>query len=94
MKPILKDGKLIIKDGGFHGGRNNRKGDGFVEIEFSRCVDAEIDVIVISIMDNLTSIDGHYSPVWLDLKSAETLRYWLDEEINKLKNKAEDLNDD
>lgn len=66
---------LVFGSTGFSGGRLNKEGNGIVEIEFS--ADAKNRELDISLFDNMSSEDGHYSPVTLTRNQAALLHEWL-----------------
>jgi hypothetical protein len=83
-RSFLKRGvALVFGSNGFSGGRlNNLDGNGVVEIELS--IDAERRELDISLFDNMSSEDGHYSPVSLSLDQAMLLHEWLDYQIRAM----------
>lgn len=83
-RSFLKRGVALVFGGsGFSGGRLNKMdGEGIVEIEFSP--DAKNLELEIALFDNMSSEDGHYSPVTLSLDQAMLLHEWLDYQISAM----------
>lgn len=76
-RSFLKGGiSLVFGSNGFSGGRMGKEdGTGVVEIEFSTDVDHR--EVAITLFDDLSRGDGHYSPVTLSLEQAALLHEWL-----------------
>lgn len=82
-RSFLKNGvALVFGSSGFSGGRLNKDGDGIVEVEFS--ADAKNREIEISLFDNMSIEDGHYSPVTLSRDQAALLHEWLGYHLNAM----------
>lgn len=75
MKPKISSQRVVFGVSGFHGGRLDADGNGVVEVEVS--YDAKYDDFCITLFDNVSKVDGHYSPVTLSKEHAKILMGWL-----------------
>lgn len=79
----IENASLIFGEEMFSGGRLGLDRTGVVKVCFEP--DREHQEIFLSLYDNMSLQDGHYSPVSLSYGQAETLRDWLTFQLEKLK---------